>query len=447
MDHYPATEGAIAKRAQRHRLQSAVGCPILVQGRLWGAMVVGHYKPEPLHPDTERRVMEFTELVATAIANSEARAEVQRLADEQAGLRRVATLVAAGAAPTDVFEAVVDEVGGLPGAAQVGLARYENDHEISVLAIRGQDPAVVRAGTRLPLDGDSVNARILRTGRSTRLNFSEEGSGTIARVVRHDNVNATVGAPIMVDGALWGVIGASWRGQDPPPADAEERLSQFAELLDMAIANADSRGQLVASRARVLTEGDDARRGVVRDLHDGAQQRLVHAIVTLKLAQRALRDDASRAESLVAEALEHAERGNAELRELSHGILPSVLTRGGLHAGIDAVISRLEIPVDMNVTSERVAPEIEASAYFIVLEALANVVKHSRATSAAVTVAVDHDTLSVEVLCSTTESAGQTRAAMARGDKRPRGRIRRVASYRQLTRPRHQAGGGAALSV
>jgi signal transduction histidine kinase len=136
----------------------------------------------------------------------------------------------------------------------------------------------------------------------------------------------------------------------------------------------------------------------VRDLHDGAQQRLVHAIVTLKLAQRALRDDASRAESLVAEALEHAERGNAELRELSHGILPSVLTRGGLHAGIDAVISRLEIPVDMNVTSERVAPEIEASAYFIVLEALANVVKHSRATSAAVTVAVDHDTLSVEVL-------------------------------------------------
>ena len=243
-----------------------------------------------------------------------------------------------------------------------------------------------------------MNARILRTGRSTRLNFSEEGSGTIARVVRHDNVNATVGAPIMVDGALWGVIGASWRGQDPPPADAEERLSQFAELLDMAIANADSRDQLVASRARVLTEGDDARRRVVRDLHDGAQQRLVHAIVTLKLAQRALRDDASRAESLVAEALEHAERGNAELRELSHGILPSVLTRGGLHAGIDAVISRLEIPVDMNVTSERVAPEIEASAYFIVLEALTNVVKHSRATSAAVTVAVDHDTVSVEVL-------------------------------------------------
>jgi signal transduction histidine kinase len=166
----------------------------------------------------------------------------------------------------------------------------------------------------------------------------------------------------------------------------------------MAIANADSRDQLIASRARVLTEGDDARRRVVRDLHDGAQQRLVHAIVTLKLAQRALRDDASRAESLVAEALEHAERGNAELRELSHGILPSVLTRGGLHAGIDAVISRLEIPVDMNVTSERVAPEIEASAYFIVLEALTNVVKHSRATSAAVTVAVDHDTLSVEVL-------------------------------------------------
>ena len=156
-------------------------------------------------------------------------------------MRRVATLVAEGAAPTEVFDAVIAEVGQLLGAAQIGLSRYENEHEISVLAIRGQSPEVLRAGMRLPLDGDSVNARILRTGRSARLNFAEEGSGSIAEVLRRDDVNATVGAPIVVDGALWGMVGASWRGHDRPPADAEERLAQFAELLATAVSNADMR--------------------------------------------------------------------------------------------------------------------------------------------------------------------------------------------------------------
>ena len=360
-------------------------------------MVVAHYEPEPFPPDTEQRVSQFTELVATAIANAEARAELQRLADEQAALRRVATLVAEAAAPTEVFDAVIAEVAQLLGAPQVGMMRAESSHEITILAQRGQDPAVVRAGMRLPLDGDSVTARVLRTGRSARLNVYEEPSGTIAQIARRSNVNATVGAPITVEGGLWGVITASWEGQDLPPADAEERLAEFAELLGTAIANADSRDQLTASRARVLTAGDEARRRVVRDLHDGAQQRLVHTIITLKLAQRALSEDSERAESLLAEALDHAEQGNAELRELAHGILPAVLTRGGLRAGVDAVVSRLDLPVDVDVTRTRLPPEIEASAYFIVAEALTNVVKHSQATRAEVTAAVDDGTLRLEV--------------------------------------------------
>ena len=133
------------------------------------------------------------------------------------------------------------------------------------------------------------------------------------------------------------MITASWEGQDLPPADAEERLAEFAELLDTAIANADSRDQLTASRARVLTAGDEARRRVVRDLHDGAQQRLVHTIVTLKLAQRALGDGHESGRSRCSPRRStHAEQGNAELRELAHGILPAVLTRGGLPAGVDS---------------------------------------------------------------------------------------------------------------
>jgi signal transduction histidine kinase len=174
-------------------------------------------------------------------------------------------------------------------------------------------------------------------------------------------------------------------------------MAQFAQLLDTAIANADSRDQLTASRARLLTEGDDARRRVVRDLHDGAQQRLVHTMLTLKLAQRALLAHDEDPESLLAEALEQAERCNIELRELAHGILPPVLTRGGLRGAVRSVVARLGLPVDVHVPTERFAPEIEASAYFMVAEALTNVVKHSHADHALVSAAVENGILHVEV--------------------------------------------------
>jgi signal transduction histidine kinase len=397
VDDYLAVDGAIADHAQEHGIRSAVGCPILVQGRLWGAMIVAHYEAEAFPPNTERRVAQFTELMATAIANTEARTEVQRLAEEQAALRRVATLVAEGAAPTEVFDAVVVEVAQLLGAAQVGLMRFEGSDEITILAHRGQDPAFVQAGMRLPLDGDSVTARVRRSGRSARVNLYEERSGTIAAIAQGSQVNMTVGAPIVVEGALWGVMTASWTGEDLPPSDAEERLAEFAELVDTAIANADSRDQLMASRARVLTAGDEARRRVVRDLHDGAQQRLVHTIVTLKLARRALSDDGQQAEALLSEALAQAEQGNAELRELVQGILPSVLTRGGLRAAVESLVARLHLLVEVDVTSRRLASEVEASAYFIVAEALTNVVKHAQATCAEVTAAVDNGTLRVAV--------------------------------------------------
>ncbi len=397
VDEYATAEGSIADRARTHGIRSAVGCPILVQGRIWGAMVVAHYEPDPFPADAERRVSQFTHLVATGIANADARAEVQRLADEQTALRRVATLVAEGAAPTEVFDAVIVEVAQLLGATQVGLMRSVGAHEVSIVAGRGHDPAIVRAGMVLPLDGDSVTARVLLTGRSARINSYEASGGAIAEIVRRSKVSATVGAPITVEGAVWGVITASWQGQALPAVDAEERLAEFAELLDTAIANADSRDQLTASRARVLTAGDEARRRVVRDLHDGAQQHLVHTIVTLKLAQQALSQGGERAEGLLADALDHAEEGNAELRELAHGILPSVLTRGGLLAGVDSLVSRLDLPVAVEVTRVRLPPEIEASAYFIVAEALTNVVKHSQAAKAEVIAVVEHDTLRVEV--------------------------------------------------
>jgi signal transduction histidine kinase len=397
VDDYATAEGEIAAHASKHAIRSAIGCPILVKGSLWGSMVVAHREAEPFGPDVERRVSQFTELVATAIANAEARAELQRLADEQAALRRVATLVAEAAAPTEVFDAAIVEVAQLLGASLVGLMRAESSSEITILARRGQDPALVQTGMRLPLDGESVTARVLRTGRSARIDLHQEGSGTITEVARRSNALHTVGAPITVEGRIWGVITASWGGRELPLADAEERLAHFAQLLGTAIANADSRDQLTASRARVLTAGDEARRRVVRDLHDGAQQRLVQTMLTLKLAQQTVREDPDEAESLIAEALDSAEQSNAELRELAHGLLPAALTHGGLRAGVASVVSRLDLPVDAEVTSSRLPLEIEASAYFIVAEALTNVVKHAQATRAAVTASVDNGKLSIEV--------------------------------------------------
>ena len=152
------------------------------------------------------------------------------------------------------------------------------------------------------------------------------------------------------------------------------------------------------SRARVLAASDEERRRVVRDLHDGAQQRLVHTVITLKLAEQALVDeDAGTAEPLVVEALEHAERATDDLRELAHGILPSVLTRGGLRAGVEALADRAPLPLTIDVVAERFEPGIEATAYFVVAEALTNVAKHSGAERAEVRAFREGGALRVEV--------------------------------------------------
>jgi PAS domain S-box-containing protein len=372
---------------------SVVGTPIRVEGRLWGAMLaVTHDAPLP--PDTESRIGQFTELMATAIANAEARAEVARLADEQAALRRVATLVAQGPHPAAVFEAVTGEVAELLDASAVTLARYDED-TVTVVAQHGDDR--VRTGDRFPLGGRNVATIVRGTGRIARLDDVAEATGPIGDRVRQAALRSAVAAPVVVDGRTWGVLVAIWTDRGPPPDDTEERLSGFAELLDTAIANADSRDQLTASRARVLAASDDARRRVVRDLHDGAQQRLVHTILTLKIAQQALHRDPETADALVAEALDTAERATAEVRELAHGILPAVLVHSGLDAGVDALASRLDLPVELDISRERLPPDIEASAYFIVAEALTNVVKHARATRATVKAAVEDGALVLEV--------------------------------------------------
>jgi signal transduction histidine kinase len=374
-----------------------VATPILVEGGLWGAMTAGTSHDEPLPPETESRLGQFTELMATAIANTESHATADRLTEEQAALRRVATLAADGASPTAVFDAVAAAMERLLDADRVALGRYEAGAEVTIVAHRGMEAWRLPAGSRVSHGGEGVASLVRRTERPARVEELELADDASAQAARVLGVGPVVGAPIVVDGRLWGCIAVSWHGREPPPPDTEQRMAQFAELLETAIANADSHDQLTASRTRLLTAADEARRRVVRDLHDGAQQRLVHTVITLKLAQRALRQGDEKAEALIGEALEHAEQGNAELRELVHGILPAVLTRGGLRAAVDAVAARLELPVRVDVPARRFPAEIEASAYFIVAEALTNVVKHARAGCAQVSASVEDGVLDVAV--------------------------------------------------
>jgi signal transduction histidine kinase len=224
----------------------------------------------------------------------------------------------------------------------------------------------------------------------------ESSSGTLAEAAREAGMRSAVGAPVIVEGRVWGVMLASWQKTEALLADTEERMAQFTGLIATAIANAQNRDELAASRARVVATGDETRRRIERDLHDGAQQSLMHTVITLKLAKRARRDDDGAVMVLVDEALEHAARATGELRDLAHGILPASLSRG-LNAGIETLVARVRMPVSADVTEERLPPALEATAYFIVAEALTNVVKHARASRAHVRATVDAGALRVEV--------------------------------------------------
>jgi PAS domain S-box-containing protein len=318
------------------------------------------------------------------------------LAEEQAALRRVATLVARESSPDLVLETVADEVCRLIGVQTIGVGRFEDGPAITLVARSGEVAAKVPVGTRMALDGDSVTSRVLRTGRPARFDhYDEDATGEAARVGTAVGVRSAAATPIVVEGRLWGAMIAA--SVEPLPADTESRMHAFTELIATAIANVDARSELTASRARIVAAADEERRRVVRDLHDGAQQRLVHTVITLKLAQHALQADAGNGVSLVSEALEHAQRATEELRELAHGILPAVLTAGGLRAGVEALASRMPVPVAVAVPADRLHARVEATAYFVVAEALTNVAKHARAASVSVAARVEDGTLEIEV--------------------------------------------------
>jgi signal transduction histidine kinase len=404
LDTFGDASGTIGMAVRESDFRSAVGTPISVQGRLWGVIVVGSTLEQPLPEDTEARLAHFTELLAMAVANAESLAGLARLAEEQAALRRVATLVAQGVPPDELFAAVAEEVVNVLPVQGARIGRYEPDGTVTFVATTVEPDAAGPAAARvmlgeknLPLGGKNLATVVFETGRPACLDNFDDASGRIAADFRDVGGGSAVGTPIVVDGRLWGVATAGSTLERPLPPDTEARLTDFTELLATAIANAESRAGLAASRARIVAAADETRRRIERDLHDGAQQRLVHTVIVQQLALRALKNGDANVGELMAEALQHAEQANAELSELAHGVLPSVLVREGLHAAINGLVSRVSLPVSVDVSVERLPAGIEATAYFVVSEALTNVVKHARASDAKVAARVERGQLRVEI--------------------------------------------------
>jgi signal transduction histidine kinase len=397
VEDYAEVPGVLGEVALRAGFRAGVGAPIVVDGRLWGSVCACADQRMPLPPDAESHLNQFTALVATAISNTQAHADLRRLADERAALQRLATMVAHCADPQVVFDGVCEETGRVLGACSVNLVRFIPDG--FSLTVAGWSPCDehVPAGTRLPLDGESVNVLVRDIGAPARMDSYADASGALAEVIRRVGLRSEVGAPVLVEGSVWGALIAGTSSQDPLPPGTEGRLARFADLIATAVSHAATREELFASRARIVEAADEQRRQVVRDLHDGAQQRLVHTLIILKLTLETLRRESSTATSAVEEAIEEAQAAMRELRELSHGILPADLTHGGLRAGLNALASRASVPVALEVPSERFAASVEATAYFLVAEALTNVSKHAQASQAWVTITVEDGALRVEV--------------------------------------------------
>ena len=327
----------------------------------------------------------------------ESEARYRALAAEQAALRRVAMLVAASAPEREVLDNVAREVGLLVDADLASLVRYDGER-VEIVAGWSKSPELaVPNGLVVDVDRATATKKALMTGSPARADAPEMLAEGVAQVVRDLSIRSAVAAPITVNGSLWGAVTAARTRRDALPAEAETRLGDFAELVAQAIANAEAQEELAASRLRIVEAGDAERRRIERNLHDGAQQRLVTTSLALRIAQSKVAED-----DPIAPILEHAceELSHAlvELREIARGIHPATLTEYGLAAALRALAGRSPLPVDVSVTGAEVLPDaVAATAYYVVAETLTNAVKHARASAAHVCVERLDESVRVEV--------------------------------------------------
>ena len=319
------------------------------------------------------------------------------LAEEQAALRRVATLVARGVPADAVFAAIAEEVGRLvPSIDRTAMLRYEADGTATLIAGWTEAGIEIEIGSRLRLEGENVLALVRQTGSPARIDDYAKASGGLAEILRETGVRSAAGAPIVVDGRMWGVMVAASVHRESMPVGTECRIAEFTELLGAAISNAQSRADLAASRARVVAASDETRRRIERDLHDGAQQRLVSLLLELRRVAAAMPEDELRVR------VEHTANGLTgvldDLRDVSHGIHPAIVAQGGLGPALRVLARRSAVPVELDVRVDRRLPEwVEVAAYYVLSEALTNAAKHADASVVQVEVEVDDSVLELAI--------------------------------------------------
>jgi signal transduction histidine kinase len=358
-------------------MRAGVAMPIVVGGRQWGVTVAATSR-EDFPAGTESRMADFMELAATAIANAQAEQKLRELADTQASLRRLAMLIARGEPPEAVFAAVTKEALRHFGSGTARMIRYELDGTATLVANEGTTGPHVRLGGHwegYPPTG--LTATVQRTGRAARVDDYRDIPG--GEPYLREGLRSAVGMPVHVNGRLWGMI-AVGSGEGPLPPDTEQRMTEFTDLVATAIANAQSRAELMASRARIVAASDQARRRIERDLHDGAQQRLV----ALALKLRSAADESSEHGEIRTEIADVAAElmgVTDELREISRGIHPAILSDAGLRPALRALGRRSAVPLEMDVRVDGRLPEpVEVGAYYVVSEMLTNAAKHARAS-------------------------------------------------------------------
>ena len=440
VDRYADMPGEGPKAALAMGWRSSVGAPIRVDGRPWGVLAVVSRSEEPLPHNTERRLIEFASLFATAIANSEAHEQLAQLADEQTALRRVATLVAEGATPHRVFDAVRDEVARMFNAPMSGLLRYDGNGTATQLA--ASDDYLGPIERSWTVEGDSAVARVCRTGLPARADYTRPTRGSIAATARNEGTISSVGVPVVVDGALWGVMAVGTRETKPLPDDLEDRLAKFTQLLATAIANAEGRAEVDASRARIVATADATRRRIERDLHDGAQQQLVWLALALRAAQATVPAELEQHRSELGRVVDGLTAALDDLREVALGIHPAGLSEDGLTPALKRLIARSPLRVNLDCRADGRFPEpVEVTAYYVVSESLTNAAKYAEAPVVDVAVDADGGALRVEVR---DDGRGGADPAAGSGLIGLRDRVEAIGGTMSLTSP---PGAGTSLRV
>ena len=264
----------------------------------------------------------------------------------------------------------------------------------------------------MPLGGNNLVTVIAKTRRPTRIDAYDDASGNVGDYFRESGIRSAVAAPIVVDGRLWGMIAAGSQQEERLPPESEARLAGFTELVATAIANAESRGELAASRVRIVNAADRTRRGIERNLHDGAQQHLVALSLALRTAQAAVPPELRELDGALSDISDGLADVQHELLEIARGIHPAILARGGLGPALKMLARRSPFVVELDVRADRRLPEpVEVATYYVVSEALTNAAKYANASVVHVTVEVTEHELRASVADDGVGGADATRGS------------------------------------